>query len=31
VTASLADGQPTIAHDETMSQVRKIIADKRAN
>jgi hypothetical protein len=30
VAASLADGKPTIAHDEAMAQVRKIIADKRA-
>jgi hypothetical protein len=29
VTASLADGQPTVAHDEAMAQVRKIIEDKR--
>lgn len=31
VAASLADGQPTIAHDEAMAQVRKIIEDKRAS
>jgi hypothetical protein len=30
VAASLADGRPTIAHDEAMTQVRKIIEDKRA-
>jgi hypothetical protein len=30
VAASLADGKPTIAHDEAMARVRKIIADKRA-
>ena len=30
VAASLADGKPTIAHDEAMAQVRKIIEDKRA-
>lgn len=30
VAASLADGRPTIAHDEAMAQVRKIIEDKRA-
>jgi hypothetical protein len=30
VAASLADGRPTIAHDKAMTQVRKIIEDKRA-
>jgi hypothetical protein len=30
VEASLADGKPTIAHDEAMAQVRKIIDEKRA-
>ena len=30
VAVSLADGRPTIAHDEAMAQVRKIIEDKRA-
>ena len=30
VTASLADGKPTVAHGEAMAQVRKIIEDKRA-
>lgn len=30
VAASLADGRPTIAHDEAMAQVRKIIEGKRA-
>lgn len=30
VAASLADGKPTIAHDEAMVQIRKIIEDKRA-
>ena len=30
VAASLADGLPTIAHDKAMTQVRKIIEDKRA-
>lgn len=30
VTTSLADGKPTIAHDEAMAQIRKIIEEKRA-
>lgn len=29
VMASLGDGQPTIAHDEAMAQVHKLIDEKR--
>lgn len=30
VAESLEDGKPTIAHDEAMTQIRKIIEEKRA-